>query len=452
MSPASILVGGTGIILALPLVVRIVRRTFDPFEPIVIFSLAYGVMFVARPASMLAHGRLSHFGVDIRATLPLALLLAFVGAVAFVGAYELRLGRAFARVLPKPREITVRAGAVGAALMIALSLAALLVIVWPAGGYRRFTILLEGQTWEGSHLISARGSYPLFAAMLVVPATILLLALGLRERRRGLLAAAALTFAFAAGLMIPLGARTFLLPLVAGCVTLAYVSRGARPRAVTVVALVLLAFVVSYALLTVREPARRAHLSYYADQFAHSPWVALTPVIDGEDAEMAPVLAGALRVIPSRLHYRYGATFFGDLALRPIPRPFWPDKPKPSYLRVVRAVWPTLAKDRFQPEFSPLLVFYWDFGIAGVFAGMAIFGIACRTLYEWFLRHRANTSAQVIFVIALWLIVSGARSDPVGTVVLTSFFIFPLILLERCSSLRRPTVSPFRARARLSQK
>jgi hypothetical protein len=56
MSPATILVGGTGIVLALPLVVRIVWRTFDPFEPIVIFSLAYGVMFVARPASMLAHG------------------------------------------------------------------------------------------------------------------------------------------------------------------------------------------------------------------------------------------------------------------------------------------------------------------------------------------------------------------------------------------------------------
>src|SRR5436189_1824092 len=108
MSSATILVGGIGVVLALPLVVRIVRRTFDPFEPIVIFSLAYAVMFVARPASMLGHGRLNWLGVDIRGTLPLALLHAFVGAVAFVGAYELRVGQALARTLPKPREITFK--------------------------------------------------------------------------------------------------------------------------------------------------------------------------------------------------------------------------------------------------------------------------------------------------------------------------------------------------------
>jgi hypothetical protein len=252
--------------------------------------------------------------------------------------------------------------------------------------------------------------------------------------------------------MVPLGARAFLLPLVGGCVTLAYVSRGRRPRPATVVALVLLAFVVSYAVITVREPARRRHLTYYVHQFVQSPWVAFSPVIDGEDAEMAPVLAGALRVIPSRLHYRYGGAFFRDLAIRPIPRPFWPDKPKPSRLQVVRAVWPSLAKDGFQPEFSPLLVFYWDFGIAGVFAGMAIFGIACRTFYEWFVRHRASTSAQVIFVIALWLVVAGARNDPVETIVLVCVLVLPLVLLERFSSLRRPMVSPFRARARFSQK
>ena len=154
-----------------------------------------------------------------------------------------------------------------------------------------------------------------------------------------------------------------------GCVTLAYVRRGARPRAVTVVALVLLAFVASYALITVREPARRAHLDRYVQQFVQSPWVAFSPVTEGEDANMAPVLAGALRVVPSSLDYRYGGALFGDLAAAPDPTPVWPGKPKPSRLRVVEAVWPGLAKDGFQPEFSPLLVFYWDFGIVGVFAG-----------------------------------------------------------------------------------
>src|SRR5439155_12349941 len=122
------------------------------------------------------------------------------------------------------------------------------------------------------------------------------------------------------------------------------------------------------------------HLSAYLRQFEERPYVALTPVIDGEDAEMAPVLAGALRVVPSRLHYRYGGALLGGLVLRPIPRQLWPEKPQPSGRQVVQVTWPELAKSHFSPEFSPLLVFYWAFGLAGVVAGMALFGLACRTL------------------------------------------------------------------------
>ena len=451
MSPASMLVVALGIVLALPLVARAVRRRFDPFEPIVVFALAYGVMFVARPAAMLFNGDLSYFGVDIRSTITPMLVVALTGAVAFVCGYELRTGRLLARSLPRPRDVPTSAGIVGAAIMIGLALVALCVMLWPAGGTKRFTIILQGQSWETMHLVSARGSYPLMIAMLVAPAAILLLALGLRERRPALLVGAALTTMLALFLTIPLGARSFVLPLVGGCVTLAYVRRGTRPRVVTFVVLVLLAFVTSYALITLREPARRAHLDYYAKQFAKSPWVALSPVTHGEDANMAPVLAGALRVVPSSLEYRYGGAFFGDLALRPIPRPLWPDKPKPPRLRVVEAVWPALAKDGFQPEFSPLLVFYWDFGIAGVFAGMAFFGIACRALYEWFLRHRANFAAQMIFAISLWLVPAGARNDPVETIVFACVLVLPLIVLERCSGLRRPVPAPVGAEAGLSR-
>jgi oligosaccharide repeat unit polymerase len=452
MSAASILVAGLGIVLALPLVVRGLRGRFDPFEPIVVFALAYGVMFVARPAEMLLNGDLSYYGVDVRSTISRMLALALVGGVAFVCGYELTAGRALARVLPRPREISTSAGIAGSAIMIALALVALFVMLWPAGGSKRFTILLEGQSWQTMHLVSAKGSYPLMIAMLVAPAAILLLALGLRERRVGLLVAAAVTAALALVLTVPLGARAFVLPLVGGCVTFLYVRRAARPRIPTVVALVLLAFVASYALITVREPARRAHLDYYVKQFADSPWIAFSPVTKGEDANMAPVLAGALRVIPSSLGYRYGGAFFGDLALRPIPRPLWPGKPQPPRLDVVRAVWPDLAKDGFQPQFSPLLVFYWDFGIAGVAAGMALFGVACRTLYEWFLRHRSNLAAQLIFSISLWLVAAGARNDPIETIVFACVLVLPLIVVERLSGFRRAAASPVGAQARLSEK
>jgi hypothetical protein len=452
VSTASILVVGVSVVLALPLVARALQRRFDPFEPIVVFALAYGVMFVARPVSMLAHGELTSHGVDIRNTLPVALLLALAGAVAFVAGYESRVGRTLARALPRPRELTVRAGVVGSTIMIGLAFVAFLVTVWPAGGYRRFTVLVNGQTAEVIQLTVARGAFTLMVRMLVVPAAMLLLALALRERRRGLSVAAALAVAVALLFTVPVGARTFVLPLVAGGLTLAYVNRGARPRVVTVVALAMIAFVASYVVLTVREPARRSHMTYYVQEFTQRPWVVFSPVIEGGDAEMAPALAGALRVVPSRLHYRYGGALFGDLALRPIPRLLWSGKPKASQYRIIRTVWPRLVKDRFQPEFSVLLVFYWDFGIAGVVAGMAILGIVCRTLYDWFLRYQTNLAAQVIFATSLWLVVAAVRYDPVQSIVLAGVLVGPLILVERCSSLHLPMASSLRARARLSQK
>jgi hypothetical protein len=454
VSSASIFVVGLGVVLALPLVARGVRRQFDPFEPIVIFALAWGVMFIARPAVMLVHGRLSWFGVDLRPTLPLALFLAFSGGVAFVCGYELGVGRVLAGALPRPREISTRAGVVGALVMIGLAVTAFLVIVWPAGGYRRFTILFAGaasdtaDTREVGRLLGAHGSYPLLTMMLLVPAALILLALALRERKAALAAAAALTFAAALAITVPRGARSFVLPLVGGGVTLLYLRRDTRPRFVSVVAL---AFFSSWVLVNVREPHARAAMASKLAGLVRHPETVFSPVVDGEDAEMAPVLAGALRVVPSRFHYRYGGALIGGLVERPIPRQLWPGKPQPSSTQIASTTWPSLVKDGFKPAFSPLLVFYWDFGVAGVLAGMAVFGIACRTLYEWFLRHRASIAAQMIFSIALWFVVPAVRNDPVDTIVFACFLVLPLVLLERWSSVhwgvRHPDTLTTRPRA-----
>src|SRR5439155_13439751 len=105
VSTTSILVIGLGVVLMAPIAWRIARRRFDPFEPIVLFVLAWGVMFVVRPTAMLVDGDLSYFGLDISATLPRALMLAFTGGVAFLVAYEVHVGRRLARRLPSPRVL-----------------------------------------------------------------------------------------------------------------------------------------------------------------------------------------------------------------------------------------------------------------------------------------------------------------------------------------------------------
>ena len=98
------LITGVGLVVLLPLVWRLRRRRFDPFEPVVIFALAWGVMFVVRPAAILIQHNTDFYGVDIAPKLALAIFLGLLGAAAFLVGYELPLGRRFAAWLPAPPD------------------------------------------------------------------------------------------------------------------------------------------------------------------------------------------------------------------------------------------------------------------------------------------------------------------------------------------------------------
>src|SRR5215212_5921914 len=68
----ALLIAATGTILLVPVVVRAVQGRFDPFEPMFIFVMAYGVMFVVRPAAMLVNNDMGFMiadrSVDLQAT------------------------------------------------------------------------------------------------------------------------------------------------------------------------------------------------------------------------------------------------------------------------------------------------------------------------------------------------------------------------------------------------
>jgi hypothetical protein len=70
---------------------RILQRAFDPFEPIVLFAVVYGAMFVIRPSAMLTRGDLVYEGprttLDIPATYTKMLVVGLVEAIGFVAGY-----------------------------------------------------------------------------------------------------------------------------------------------------------------------------------------------------------------------------------------------------------------------------------------------------------------------------------------------------------------------------
>jgi len=165
---------------------------------------------------------------------------------------------------------------------------------------------------------------------------------------------------------------------------------------------------------------------------AASPSRLADSVLLGPDSEMAPTFAAALTVIPESLGHSYGKTIFGDLVVRPIPRPLWEGKPEPPRERLVATLWRSEREaGAINPEFSVLLYPYWDFGLIGVAIGLALAGAGCRVFYRYLGDRETETSAQVLYALAIWFVVIGLRNSPVDTLILAVFIVAPAWVVFR---------------------
>jgi hypothetical protein len=442
-----LLVGMIALVLLLPLFRRFLVRRLDPFEPFVLFVLAYGVMFVVRPAAMLGEHKLVFEGpiraLDVSPHFTLMLVLALVGAVAFSVGYE----------LPQVRRIAARKagnrGFVDDRRLIALvaGLTALGILAFTAfaaagDGFRTVGEILHANK---TALSEGEGTYRYLwlAFFVLIPAALALYGLGLEVRRRWIIACSAVVATLVLLRAVPLGNRTVLLPLLGGVFVLYYLQRGRRPRWRTLAFLAVIAVFASPFLSDLR--GRRTRGESVAETIARvgDPSRLAQPFTTGPDSEMAPALAAALTVIPSRLPHEYGRVIFEDLVLRPIPRPVWSGKPPIPRDRLIKAIWPVeAARGALNPEFSVLLYFYWDFGIAGVLVGMALFGMGARYLYERFRAREQHLSTRVVYSISLWFVVIGLRDSPVDTLVWAAFLVLPAWVIFRGARVSARVGSP----------
>jgi hypothetical protein len=426
------LIAACAVVLVLPIAWRARRRRFDPFEPIVLFALAWGAMFVVRPTAMLVRDERWFWGLDVLPTLPRALLLAGVGATAFVVGYELLPARRVAERLPAPRPID-ESIAVTAALVTCLVALVALAFFLPANALEALRVLLGGRSAELGEALSNTSNYVVNTSLLFAPAALVLTALALRRRSPLLVAATLLVLLLALVRVLPAGGRFVLLPLLGGIFVLVYVLRDKRPRTVLLVVIGVLAFVGSYFTLQFRDPTDDRTLETAVEELAERPHAIFDPVVSSADAEMVLALSAALTVVPDELPHRWGGATVGNLATRPVPRELWSGKPRPPGDTVVATIWPQ-HYPALNLAFSPLLVLYWDFGLLGVAVGMALFGFLCRLLYEWFAIHRRDFVAQVVFAASVWFVVIAARNDPVDTLVLAAFLLAPVIAIIAVAS------------------
>lgn len=431
----ALLVLGIALVLVAPLGRRIVARRFDPFEPLFLFVVAYGVMFVVRPAVMIAQDRLVFYGpsgtFDVSAAFTEMLVLALLGALAFSSAYALPLARRPASRREDERAADDRRLVTGSLLLAVLGTLAFGIFLFAADGIRTLTAILGS---DHSALAGAVETYRYLwlAFFVLVPAAIALLGLGLERRRKTFVACSMVLAALVLLRVIPLGNRIVLLPLVGSLVVVYYLDRRSRPSARSLAVFVAVALLSSAFISDLR--GRETRGEGVGDTVARSfkPSRLGQPFTTGPDSEMAPALAAALSVIPERLPRQYGAAIFEDLVVRPIPRQLWSGKPLPPREELLSTLWPVeYARGTINSEFSVLLYFYWDFGLIGVVLGLAAYGAGARYLYEYYRAREDDLSARVLYALALWFLVIALRDSPVDTLILASFVVLPGWLIFR---------------------
>jgi hypothetical protein len=444
-----LLVAAIGVTILVPLILRVARGQFDPFEPYVLFVLAYGVMFVVRPTAMLATDSLVYVGpvrdLDVSHTFTEMLVVALLGAVAFVVGYTVPVGRKLAqRGDPHPENIDTRRLLILAGLLAGVGLAAFLAVVASVDGFRTLAgIFRAGKSADLGEAVETY-RYAWMSYFFLIPAALIFLVIALRSRSRRLMAIFALLAALVLLRLVPLGERVALLPFLGGIFALVYVSRQARPSLRMLAAVAAIALVASAFLSDLRARETRHETVAETVARASSPSRLANSILKGPDSEMAATLAAALSVIPERLPHAYGTTIFRDLVVRPVPRPLWKSKPETPRNELKSVLWPTEYEEgTINPEFSALLYWYWDFGLIGVMLGLAAYGMGARYLYEYYLRRPEHVDVQVLYSLSLWFLVIALRDSPVDTVLRAAFIVAPVWILFRLSA--RP------ARARRSE-
>lgn len=433
-----VLVAALATVLALPLLAAMSARTFDPFAPLFAFALAYGAMFVVRPAAMISRGDYGYLTVgrtivDVQAGFRVMLVIALFGAVGFVLGYLAPVGHRWATRLPAPpRAYSPQAAAITATGFAFVGVTCFVLFLVFAGGWDALGVFLSGRSNLLSQLTAASNKYLIQGQIMLLPASVILLALGTAHRSAAAVAGGAVSLVSLVLIAAPTGSRILLLPLFVSCSMYYYLTKGRRPR-MRVLLPALLALLAAASLIgTVRTADSRqtVSISQAAANLVRHPGSIFDLITTKNDAGEAPGLAAVL-ALPGQpdLTEWAGGAIASDFLTRPIPRAIWANKPAPARQVAAEALFGRRAATLvYRPAFSVLLEPYVDGGYIGVLLLMGLYGIVARLLYEYMLRHQRHVAARLLFVLVMPALIGGVRDDLVDTVARLVFLTVPLVV------------------------
>lgn len=419
--------------LVVPLGTRLVRGTADLFDPLVVTTLAFTVMYVGRPAAMIADPAPDMFkGYEITGQVREALLIALVAVVFFQIGYALPWAQRLAlRIRPAPGRWAVDttvAFAIGVGL---LAVALFGLFLKQSGGVQFLLEMLKGRNAAHESLYRSSSAYLYGAPQLIWPVSLLLFATGLAVRRPVIVA---LSFVFLAALAVfagGQGSRITLIPLLVAPAVYSYLSRGRRPAPLAVA-------LASYLVLTVgiayfRETRTATVQIDRAAELKHALFDPSFEVrellLHGTDNDMFESLATATIVIPEKITPN-PLDFAVRIIAKPIPSVLWKGKPGDPDERLNDTLFPG---EQVRASSSTGIVgsFFLAGSFPGVAVGMLLLGVLIRLPWDYWRRYPDTSVAQLFLCATLLLIPAVLRGGLSDTIVRLIFALGPLFVAVR---------------------
>lgn len=391
-----LLAGGLAAAAVLPAVVRGWTGRFDPFEPLLTVAGVYLVYFVAGPLLRLLTGDTVVIGRDMRPFYAPAFGAVLVGVLAMWLGYHLPLGAAVGRQLTRVRggeqsspAALKRLRRIGWGLTVAAVAALVLWSRLEGQSLARFflpgVIAPAEKTGGGTNL-----AYLFLAIEWFIPAFLILSVSGGFRARPVQWA----YFAFVSMAYTSLGFRYRLVILWVATFMLAYLRRGRRPRATTLLAgagaVLLFAGWLGIARAVFKQSARKATATPTFVEVARNSL---------SDTEVFETFGAVLDAVPSRVEFA-GPDPYVYVLVQPIPRALWPEKPLPTFLEKIAHAIGTRAAGSAGAAVPHFGEYYLAFGWPGLLFGMAAFGAAVRALWAWYLADVGNAWRQVVFAVS----------------------------------------------------
>ncbi len=382
------------ILLALPPLLTIYKKEFDPFEPIYLWIVLYAFLYFLKPLTHVITGVGFRYGEEY---LNEALFIAIVGLAFFYLGYFWSGGKKIAAILPlAAREISLKRLKIVAWCLILIGFWGLHTYIQISGGWYEFWSKPHG--FGGKANITTAYIYQLPELMVIG----FLLAFFAFVASREKLSIKSLVMLFLASLggvglyTLVWGSRTNFSWITLSCITIYYLLRDKRPS-LKIIFPALFALFIALAII----PAYRGNL-YFGGDFKKmlniSNYMNSFRQAFGNPTDEFGSYLAEVALVPENIPYDYFA-LHRQLIYHPIPRLIWPDKP-PLFNRN----WDSfLAKSHLSWGAAESLLgdFYAQLGLWGVIVGTFISGVLWKTIYWYFRHNKKNMGAILIFAVAL---------------------------------------------------